>query len=385
MIKLIKYTLLLFVLILIPFSSLNAQTLQDSEGSFRAVVTEIIQQEEKALEDGSKIIQQNVRLKGTSGDWEDKEVVFNGVSDIIVTKSSIYKKGDKVIVNYFKNPDGENNYYISDFVRTGGLYFLAIVFILAIILVSKWKGIAALISLALSFFIIMKVILPMISDGYNPLFIAILGSFFILFFIIYITEGFNRKSHYAIFSIAICLVITAVLSYIFTRITQLSGMAQEEVLFLVAAGKNISFQGLLLAGIVIGTLGVLDDIVVSQIEAISQIKKANSNIGKRELLAMANKIGSSHLGAITNTLFLAYAGASLPLLMLFNMGEGSFTAFGQIINNEMIATEVVRTLIGVVGLTLSIPITNILMVYFYKPENEKEEVSSRHLGIYKAK
>jgi uncharacterized membrane protein len=369
--KTLVYLTLLISFIIIPFYGLSAQSPQDSEGSFRAVVLEILEEKEILIEGGGKTIQQNVKLRGIESEWRGQEVIFQGISGMVVTKSAFYKKGDKVVVTYFKNQEGENIFYISDFVRVGNLYLLMAIFVLVIIVVNRWKGVAALLSLVLSFFIIMKMILPMISDGYSPLLIAILGSFFILFFVIYITEGFNKKSHYAILSIVICLIITAVLSYLFTYLTRLSGMAQEEVLFLVAAGKNINFQGLLLAGIVIGTLGVLDDIVVSQVETISQIKKATPKINKKALLKMANEIGSSHLGAVTNTLFLAYAGASLPLLMLFSLGDnGSSGVFNQVINNEMIATEIVRTLAGVIGLTLVVPITNLLMVYFYSPETE---------------
>ena len=368
-----------------PFWGLQAQETKGSEGSFRAVVLEILEQEEKTLEDGSKITQQNVKLKGIGGEWKDKEVTFYGISDLVVSKSTIYKKGDKVVVNYFQSPEGGINYYISDFVRSNSIYWLFLVFLIIVLAVGKWKGLAALISLALSFFIIMKMIVPMISSGYNPLMIAIIGSFFILFFIIYITEGYNKKAHFAILSIAICLIIIALLSYLFTYITRLSGMAQEEVLFLVAGGKgSINFQGLLLAGIVIGALGVLDDIVISQVESINQIKKANPKLNKKEVLKIANEIGSSHLGAIINTLFLAYAGISIPLLILFSLGQSTFSGFESIINSEVIATEIVRTLVGVIGITLSVPITNWLVVCFYEPKELLVKKTNKIFNVYKS-
>lgn len=370
---------------LLPFSVAQAAVPDEKEGAFQATVTEIVREETREFDDGSKTTQQEVRLIGSQGKWKDREIIFDGISDIVVSKSVVYKKGDRVVVNYFVNPEGEVEYYITDFVRTNAIYFLVAVFVAIIILVSRWKGLAALISLALSFLIIMKVVLPMILSGYNPLLIAVIGSFLILLSIIYITEGYSKKSNFAIISIAACLVITVILSYLFTHFSRLSGMAQEEVLFMIAAGKGmVNFQGLLLAGIVIGTLGVLDDIVVSQVEAVNQIKKSNPKLSRKQILQMANRIGHSHLGAITNTLFLAYAGASLPLLILFTMGSGGFTDFNQVINSEIVATEIVRTLVGVVGLTLSVPITNLLMVYFYHGETEKVEITKEpRFAIYK--
>jgi len=144
-------------------------------------------------------------------------------------------------------------------------------------------------------------------------------------------------------------------------------MANEEVAYLISIGKgNINLNGLLLAGIIIGALGVLDDIVISQIALVKELKSSNPEISNKEAFSRAMKVGVSHLGSMVNTLFLAYAGASLPLLILFSMKQPPFETFGQVINNEIIATEIVRSLTGSVGIVLAVPIATFLAVRFIK-------------------
>jgi len=149
-------------------------------------------------------------------------------------------------------------------------------------------------------------------------------------------------------------------------------MANEETMFLLGLGEEtINFQGLLLAGIIIGTLGVLDDMVISQVAAVEQIKLANPELSKKEVFKKSYKIGVSHISSMTNTLFLAYAGAALPLLLLFSVKQEPFLTFNQVINNEMIATEIVRTLAGSIGLVLAVPVATVLAVHFLRAKPQK--------------
>lgn len=363
---LISFFILLSLLAINP----NKALAQESDGSFEAKITSII--DEKVLPDGSK--QQNIKLRGLEGEFKDRDVVFYGISDITVTKSTTYKEGEKVIVGYSKNSDGGEFFYILDYVRKTNIYILFFIFLIVIIAIGRWKGVKALVSLGISIFIIMAFIVPQIIAGANPVFISIIGSFLILLAIVYLTEGFGRKSHIAAISILACLVITVVLSVIFNSLTKLTGMSSEETLFLVNIGQTkINFQGLLLAGMIIGALGVLDDIVIGQVEAVNQIKKANPGLSKSATFKAAHEIGNAHFGAIINTLFLAYAGVSMPMLLLFNLGREPFVSFGDVINNEIIATEIVRTLVGSIGLAFAIPITTFLAVNFYKPEPEPQK------------
>jgi len=345
---------------------------QADEDIFKAKVIEIIETQETTREDGSKSVQQNIKLQGQEGEWQDKEFTFYGISEIDVLKQNIYQKSDKVIVYHTKDVDGNDQFFITDYVRTSKILLLAIIFALLVIVVGRWKGLRALISLLITFAIILKFILPKILAGSNPLLIVIIGAVFILICIIYLTEGWNRRSHIALASIVISLIVTGLFSIIFTSLTRLTGAAHEEAMYLIGiAGSAINFKGLLLAGIIIGTLGVLDDMVISQVVAVEQIKLTNSEIGRKELFKKSYAIGVSHISSMTNTLFLAYAGASLPLLLLFSVKQTPFLTFNQVINNEMIATEIVRTLTGSVGLVLAVPIATFLAVNFIKAKTDK--------------
>ena len=214
--------------------------------------------------------------------------------------------------------------------------------------------------------VIIYFIAPNIFAGHNPVFITIIGSLLITPLIIYVTEGFNRKAHLAVASIYISLTATIVLASLFVNYTGLTGAGSEEVMFLVGNSGLINFKGLLLAGIIIGSLGVLDDLVISQISVVEEIYKADNDLSRSELYKRSNQVGISHLGSMTNTLFLAYIGVALPLFLLFYIQQPPFMTVGQAINSELIATEIVRTLIGSIGLVLALPISTYLAVKFIK-------------------
>lgn len=363
--KYLKIFVFLIIFLCSNFYLANFVLAQSSDEVFQAEVIEILQEKEFINEDGSSSIQQNIKLRGLESEWQNKEIIFQGIADYQVIKSNIYQVGDQVLVAFSPGPGGEEIYYITDYIRYPSLYWLALIFVLLVFLIGRWKGLRALIGLAASFFVIMKIIVPQILSGSSPLLISIFGSILILLLVIYLTEGFKQKSHLAILSVVFSLIIVGILAILFTNISRLTGLAQEETMFLIGFGKTmINFKGLLLAGIIIGTLGVLDDAVISQIASVEQLKTANPDLSKKQVYFNSMKIGVSHMSSMINTLFLVYAGASLPLLLLFTINEPPFLSFNQIINNEMIAIEIVRTLAGSVGLILSIPIATFLASYF---------------------
>jgi len=362
-----KILLFIFLLLLIPifvFAENNLELKNENGETFRAKVIEIIEDNESIRDDGSVAINQKLRLKGLDGSFKDKEIIFDGTK-IDVLSAIKYKINNKVIVNYSKGPDNEDNFYVIGFDRSNAIYLLVIIFVLIVLIVGKFKGLRSLVTLFLTFIIILKFIIPKILTGSNPLFITIIGSFLILILTIYITEGIKRTSTIAIFSILISLVIVGLFSVWFTAIIKLTGFASEESIYLISIfGGDINLNGLLLAGIIIGALGVLDDVAISQVVVVEELKKANSELSKSQVYHKAMKVGISHLSSMVNTLFLAYAGASLPLLILFNINEPPFLTFSQIINNEIITTEIVRTLIGSIGIILAVPISTLIAVKF---------------------
>lgn len=329
--------------------------------SFRAEVIDVTKLEIKFRDDGSEFEQQNLILRGLEGAYSNREFVYEGISEVEVTNINTYEAGDRVFVDAYVDEFGHETFFVVEFVRNGPLYLLAAFFIILVLLIGRLKGLKALVGLVLSFVIIIKFILPQILAGRDPFIISLIGGLSILVAIIYTTEGINRKSHLAIFSVLLSLLSTLSLSLIFTKLTRLTGLAQEETIFLIGqGGPEINFQGLLLAGFIIGAIGVLDDIVVGQIEAVEQIRKANPSLNSKKVFSLAYKVGNTHLGAIINTLFLTYAGAALPLLLLFVLNQETGLTLNRVINTEIISTEIVRTLVGSIGVIMSMPIATFL-------------------------
>lgn len=363
--KIYKKITILILFLLIPFISL-AQADIPEDVIFKALVTEIVNEEKTSLPDGSINQQQHLRLRGLEGEFKDKELEFNGIGEIDVLNKQIYKAGDKVLVAASFDIEGEANYYVVDYVRTSKIWILVSIFIIALIFVGRIKGLRSLIALSLSFVVITKYIIPQIITGANPLIITIIGSFLIILLIIYITEGFRARAHLSVISISISLLLTILLSNFFVSISRLTGVASEEVLFLFNNNEiSINLTGLLLAGIIIGALGVLDDVVISQVATTEQIAKTGNNLCLKEIYKKSYSVGVSHIASMTNTLFLAYAGASLPLLVLFVSGGSAFNSVSQAINTELIATEIIRTLTGSIGLILSVPIATFISSWWF--------------------
>jgi uncharacterized membrane protein len=332
---------------------------------FQAQVIEIIDEKTVKDEFGPEIIQQDLRLKILSESDSGQEIIYHGIDDFQVISQNYYQIGDKVLISKSISIDGEVFYDVIDYVRTSVLWWLLGLFAILTILIARFKGVKALISLFFSIFIIIKWIIPQILAGTNPLLVIIIGAILILLFIIYFTEGWNKKSHLAIISISITLLLTGVIAILFNNLAKLTGLANEEAMILVGLTETaINFQGLLLAGIILGTLGVLDDVVISQISAVDEIKKVNSTLSAKQLYKSSINIGKSHLSSMINTLFLAYAGVSLPLLILFSIKSGPWLSWAHIVNHEIIATEIIRTLIGSIGLLLAVPIATFLAVRF---------------------
>ncbi|MFA6536811.1 MAG: YibE/F family protein [Patescibacteria group bacterium] len=367
--------LIIFCLFLIPFSALAEENFAESEiqppaienQTYKAIVLSIEKENTLTREDGSENLQQNLKVKILDGDLKNKEEITTGIGDLDVVQSSTASVGEKVLVMRQINLDGSETFVVTDIIRTGNLLWLSIFFVLSVLIIGKWRGCKSLLSLILTFFIIMYFIIPRILAGQNPLFVSVIGASIILAIIVYVTWGWQKKSHVALLSIALSLFLAGFISYIFSKLTRLTGLANEDILFLIdSSRKAINFEGLLLAGMIIGTLGVLDDVVISQISAVEQLQETNPNLTKKQLYKKALSIGIDHISSMTNTLFLAYAGASLPLLLLFSLKSGQFVSFSQVINNEIIATEIVRTLTGSIGLILAMPLSTFIAAYFFK-------------------
>jgi uncharacterized membrane protein len=272
------------------------------------------------------------------------------------------KVGDKVMVSISKTPQNVVNAYFVDFVRTTPILWLAFIFAASIIFISGWKGVGALASMVFSLYVIIDYIIPHILAGEDPLRVSIIGSVVLLGVTLYLTYGWTLKTHAAVISMVLALLLTGVLSALFVVFTKLNGTGDENVMFLMQMMETpINLRGLLLGGMIIGALGVLDDLVSSQASAVFELHHVNPSFGFRELYNSAMRIGQDHVAATVNTLVLAYAGASLPMLLLFSLARGDYTF---LVNYAFIAEEIVRTLVGSLGLIAAVPITTAIAILF---------------------
>lgn len=307
--------------------------------------------------------QRTAQVVITSGDLKGKKIMVPLFLDA-KSKSQNFKIKDKVIVLGSYNLSQQPVFYIVDFDRTNGLLILTAVFVIVTLLVGKKHGIFSILSMVFSFFVIAKFIIPNILLGSDPIFIALLGGLFISPVAFYLSHGFSMKTTVALAGTFAALILTGILSVIFVNLTKLSGVSSDEAMYVQSfVNQNINLKSLLLAGMIIGLFGILDDITISQAAIVDKLIKANSKMEFSELFLHAMDVGKDHIASLVNTLMLVYGGASLPLFLLF---YNSNVSFAQAVNSETIATEVVRTLVGSIGLIASVPLTTFLACILLK-------------------
>jgi uncharacterized membrane protein len=252
---------------------------------------------------------------------------------------------------------GEFAYSLVDFERRRPMLLLALAFVAVVLLLGRARGALSLVGLGCSLAMILVFVVPAILDGKPPLAVAIVGSIAVALITIVLAHGWGPKSVAAILGTTVSLLLTAGLAVLFTNLANLTGLSSEEALTLQLNSGNVDLQGLLLAGMVIGALGVLDDVTISQASTVLALRAASPALRLGELFARAMKVGRDHVTATVNTLVLAYAGASLPVLLLFSTGD---LGFSDVVNTEIVAKEVVATLVGSIGLVAAVPITTAL-------------------------
>ncbi|MFA5932604.1 MAG: YibE/F family protein [Microgenomates group bacterium] len=370
-IKKFLFSVIAVILIWFSQSPVLAQEFIIPDERLEAQVVKVLEEKEidvPGLSDSSqKQLYQKLELVVTQGSLKDQNIVIEN-GNLPMANVQRYGAGDEVVVTKTKDPDNKDLFYITDKIRRGALLWLALIFVALTFAVGRLKGIASLAGMGLSFLVIFMFILPKISEGADPILISILGSLLIIPITFYLSHGWNRKTTIAIFGTIIALIITGVLANIFVEAAKLTGFISEEANFLQTIKQGtINIRGLFLAGIIIGTLGVLDDVTVSQAAIVQQLKEANSKLKPEELYRRAMDIGKDHIASMVNTLILVYAGASLPLLLLFINNPHPFS---EVINYEMIASEIIRTLVGSIGLILAVPITSIIAAASFSQDTD---------------
>ncbi|NMC35411.1 YibE/F family protein [Candidatus Beckwithbacteria bacterium] len=334
--------------------AVRAQGLDTIEGE----VIEVLEEKQIETSIGAQPYQK-LQVKLTSGSQKDQKIIIEH-GQIPSATTQLYHIGDDVVISVSQDINGQNHYVIADFVRRDVLLFLFIIFVVVTVVIGQLKGLTSLLGMIFSFGIIFSFILPQIMHGANPVVIAIVASIALVPITFFLSHGINQKTLIAIASTFVALLITGILATIFIDAAKLTGFASEEAAFLqVAAGGTIPIKGLLLAGIIIGCLGILDDITVSQAAVVAQLKQVNAKLSPWQLYRQAMVVGQDHIASMVNTLILVYTGAALPLLLLFTTNP---QPFAQVINYELLADEIIRTLVGSIGLILAVPITTFLAV-----------------------
>jgi uncharacterized membrane protein len=288
-----------------------------------------------------------------------------------------YKPGESVIVTITDDQNGGKVVSVSDRWRLPALEILVILFAAAVVIVGGWSGIRALLALGLTIVVILRILVPLLASGAPPVPLAVLSATGITIATILLTEGWNRSSAAAILGTTGSVAIIALIAAAATAAMGFSYTSDNDLAFLTTAnGQGLDLRGILLGAIILGAIGVLDDVTVTQAVLVNEIATTSGRRG-RGLFASGMAIGRSHIGATVNTLFLAYVGASLPLLILLLV---SAQPGALIFNDELIATEIVRTIVGSIGIVAAVPLTTYIAVSL-APSEEVAEGRLRRAGL----
>ena len=274
-----------------------------------------------------------------------------------------YRAGERVELYFSPGPEGTRQYVVSDWVRRPALAWLLALFAAASFLVAGFKGLRAVAATAVSLAIVVGFIVPRILGGWDPVVVSLLGVGGILLLAIYFVHGVSWSTTAALVGTFAAVAVTMVLGIGFSDGARLTGLGTEDAMFLLAAAPQVALRGLLLAGLLIGALGALTDITIVQASVVRELAHTDPSLGLRELYRRGMNVGRDHVGSLVNTLVLAYTGSGLSLLILLNVNDVSLA---RALNLELVASEVVHTLVGSVGLILAVPITTGLAAWWFR-------------------
>jgi len=368
----INILMILMILFAISFSSF-------AEGNFN----ESIMEESVIVFEKAKVLNcENLRSEGDypydyqlvtvsieSGDYKGEVVEIENVLPENIAYRIIAEEGKEVIIGI--EGEGESRQiYISDYSRNSTTKVLVLVFLALLVIVGKQKGIKSVITISLTMFLIFKVLLPGILNGKDPLMLAIIIASLITVLTIIIVSGFTKKSYAAIMGTIIGVIVAAVIAMIVGNIITITGLMPDEAAMLTYIPQEINFNynNLLFAGILLGALGAVMDVAMSIASSIQEIYLADKSQNRRKLFSSGMAIGHDIMGTMSNTLILAYTGSSIPLLLILMSYQ---TPLSEIANMDIVATEIVRSLAGSIGLIITIPVTAFLSVILLELGNKK--------------
>ncbi len=351
----------------------TAQTVhQDVQERVRGEVLEIVSESERAIMGtGASTTVQEVRVLLEEGERAGEVVRME-------VEIAELKKGDNIYVFRMVTIDGSEYITFADFERRPVLALVAALFIVVLLVLARWQGVRALLSLALSGAAIIFLLVPALLAGYNPALVTIGISAIILAVVLFGTHGFTARATIAFLGTVTAVAFTSALAAVSVSAMRLSGFGADASVYLnFATNGNLDLAGLLLGGIIIGILGVLDDVSITQASVVQELKAANHELGFRALYERAINVGRDHVGSLVNTLALAYTAVSLPLILLYAKTGSPLMVT---LNQEVVAGELLRIMIGSIGLILAVPLTTVIAAWYFKDKHVDDAGKLSHCG-----
>lgn len=351
--------------------SVNAAELhQELKETVRAEVLHILHEENQdIIGTDTEALVQEIEVRITEGEKKGDVVTFE--NDLMQLE-----EGDSIYVNRLETIDGEEYYTLKDADRRFALASIAVVFIAVLLFFSGVNGLRAILSLALSVLIIFYVLVPMLLAGKSPVLVSVFVAGPILATALFLTHGMHTRTIIAFFGTFGAVIVTSGIATLWVGFAHFTGLSSDEAIYLNFSTKgSLDFGGILLGSIIIGILGVLDDVSITQAAVVAELKRANAQLSFRELYTRALRVGRDHIGSLVNTLSLAYIGVSLPLVLLLVKAESSLVLS---LNQELVAVELIRIFIGSIGLILAVPLTTLIAAWWYEQHDVDTIAGEEH-------
>jgi len=314
---------------------------------------------------------QDIEVYILEGSQQGRTVTFENEMTPLVA-------GEKIFINYMKTINGDEYFIFMDVDRRAELFLLVAVFVVLLLWFAGMQGLRAIISLGFSIAAILFLLIPALLNGWNPALASLGVASVVLAAVLFGTHGIKPRIIIAFVGTYAAVIVTCFVAYIFTDAMRLTGISSDEAIFLNFATRgSLDFAGLLLGSIIIGILGILDDVSITQASVVQELKGANAKLNRYELYTRAIRVGRDHVGSLVNTLALAYVGVSLPLILLFARANSDWTLT---INQEIIAAEIARIVIGSIGLILAVPFTTFVAAWYFGSKASIPEEELHHCG-----
>jgi uncharacterized membrane protein len=293
------------------------------------------------------------------------------------------EKGDMLVLTRDGGAEGGATYQFFDYARGAPIIVLAVAFAVVVGLVARLRGLASLLGLAFAFVILLQFVLPGLLAENSPTLVSLVGSAAIMFVVLYLAHGFSARTTTALVGTLFGLTLVAVLGSVAVAVARLTGLTSEETVTLQGYDPTLNFSGLVLAGVVVAGLGVLNDVTITQASAVWQLHEVSPEMTWRQLFARGMVVGRDHIASTVYTIVFAYAGAALPLLLLFELYRQPFLV---VLFSSAVAEEVIRTLVGAIALVLAVPVTTAVGAFFAKAAaTEAGLVTERRMTALRAR